>query len=80
MEKNNKQDPKHVARARRITEKTGYSKRYIDRVIIQGDRTNEVIMTMYMEILEDELKTDNRLLDVVKDIVPLRTTKNPKRA
>lgn len=71
MAKNNtkrgKRDIKRRARIKNTAELTGVSERTVERTLAgEGKKTNEKVMTVYMELKEGE----TRLIQEVQKLVP----------
>ena len=62
-------DIKKAARVARIVEIKGVKKNYVYKVL-RDERESEEILGLYMEMIEDEKETDNRLMQEVKRVAP----------
>ncbi|RXK57692.1 hypothetical protein ESA94_19390 [Lacibacter luteus] len=60
-----KRDSEIATRVKKIAELTGFSRRYV-YMVINSDRHNEDVMSLYMQLQEKE----NALLLEVKKLVP----------
>lgn len=72
MIQTNKRSAEIANRVRRVALRTGLKTPSIYR-ILRGDRDNEEVFTIYMELLEVDKaidKMDSPLLDAVKELVP----------
>lgn len=67
MQKSNKRNTEQAAIVQKTAKLMGVSKRYV-RMVLNGERNNEGVMTCYMEILE----RDNALLNAVKELIPFK--------
>lgn len=67
MQKSNKRNTEQAAIVQKTAKLMGVSKRYV-RMVVNGERKNEGVMTCYMEILE----RDNALLNAVKELIPFK--------
>lgn len=67
MQKSNKRNTEQAAIIQKTAKLMGVSKRYV-RMVLNGERNNEGVMTCYMEILE----RDNALLNAVKELIPFK--------
>lgn len=65
MENNNKRDAINAARVIKTAECVGVSTSLVQKVI-RGDRNNDKVLSVFMEIQEGE----NALLEQVKKLVP----------
>ena len=65
MGKNRKRDIIRAARITKTADLVGVSKRAV-QLVLNGDRNNETVMTVFMELQEGE----NKLLQEVKKLVP----------
>lgn len=65
MEKNNKREAFKASLAQKTARIARVSTRYV-RMVINGDRENQQVMSVYMQLLEGE----NKLLAQVKELVP----------
>ncbi len=61
----NKRVSEIAARVERTAELAGVTKRYV-RLVINGDRKNQNVLSIYMELQERE----NLLIQDVKELVP----------
>ncbi len=65
MVKNNKRQSESATRVERTAKLAGVSKRYV-RLVINGERNNNNVMRIYMELQEGE----DLLVKAVKELVP----------
>lgn len=65
MENNRNRDTINAARVIKTAECVGVSERYVNYVI-NGERNNDMVLSVFMEIQEGE----NKLLEEVKKLVP----------
>lgn len=66
MEKKAIRDTVRAARIKRTAEIVGVSERYV-QLVLNGDRQNDDVLLVYMEMAEGE----NKLIQEVKKLVPL---------
>lgn len=52
---------------------TGVSVSMVEKVI-KGDRSNELVLSTYMELLETGIEKENELKEAVKKLVPFPTS------
>lgn len=78
MGQTNKRDIEEAAIVVKTARLCGVSKRYV-RMVRNNDRTNEKVLSVYMGYLEETLKMDNKMIDVVKELVPIPGTDKPKQ-
>lgn len=67
--KQNKRDAIVASRVQRTAKTCGVSTSEVYKVI-RDDRNNEVVMTVYMTAKELEAEMENKLLTLVKELVP----------
>lgn len=73
--KTNKRSAEDRALIRKTARITGISERSVERVT-KGEQQNEVVMKVYIELQEHSDEQENNLKKLVRQLVPIPTSKN----
>ncbi len=69
FEKPSKRDAERAAIVKRTARITGVSERQVNRVL-DTENSNDLVVSVFMEIKESNDQTDNKLLEAVKTLIP----------